>query len=87
MLTAVFEHEPDAEAAAIVLRNDGFDAKVTLKNQSGENYDDRMRDFFSGREHPFEVHAVLTSDARSDEFAREVIAHHGHVVDDGHGEL
>ena len=87
MLTAVFENEPDAEATAIVLQNQGFDAQVKLTHQDGENYGDRMRDFFSGREHPFQVHAVLTSDAGSDAFAREVAAHHGHVIDDGRGEL
>jgi hypothetical protein len=87
MLTAVFENEPDAEATAIVLRNQGFDARVKLTHQDGEKYGDRMRDFFSGREHPFQVHAVLTSDAGGDEFAREVAAHHGHVIDDGRGEL
>jgi hypothetical protein len=31
MLTAVFENEPDAEATAIVLRNQGFEAQVQLK--------------------------------------------------------
>jgi hypothetical protein len=87
MLRAVFEHEPDAQAAAIVLQNQGYDAHVELVHQDDANYGDRMRDFFSGREHPFVVHAVLTSDARNDEFEREVIAHHGHVVDDGRGEL
>jgi hypothetical protein len=87
MLTAVFENEPDAEATAIVLRNQGFEAQVQLKNQDGEHYGDRMRDFFSGRGQPFEAHAVLTSDAGNDAFAHEVVAHHGHVIDDGRGEL
>ncbi|HEY1428862.1 MAG TPA: hypothetical protein VGF18_04775, partial [Candidatus Tumulicola sp.] len=67
--------------------NQGSNALVELVHQDGQSYDDRMRDFFSGREHPFEVHAVLTSDSEGDSFAREVAAHHGHVIDDGAGEF
>jgi hypothetical protein len=81
MPKAVFEHEPDAESTAIVLRELGFDGRVI--EHSDESYDDRMRAFFSGRERPFEVHAILASDAHPDTFAREVAAHHGHVVDEG----
>jgi hypothetical protein len=87
MLTAAFENEPDAEATAIVLKNQGFTADVKLVHQEDESYGDRMRNFFSGREHPFQVHAVLTSDAGTDAFAREVTAHHGHVIDDDRGAL
>jgi hypothetical protein len=87
MPKAVFENEPDAEATAIVLRNQGSSAQFKLVHQEDQSYDDRMRDFFSGREHPFTVHAVLTSDASGDSFAREVAAHHGHVIDDGGGDF
>jgi hypothetical protein len=80
MPKAVFEHEPDAESTATVLRELGYDSQVL--EHSDESYDDRMRAFFSGRERPFEVHAILTSDASADTFAREVAAHHGRVVDE-----
>jgi hypothetical protein len=83
MPKAAFEHEPDAESAAGVLRDLGFSAR--LVERSDESYDDRMRAFFSGRERPFEVHAVLVSDAGIDTFEREVASHHGHVIDDDRG--
>ena len=50
MATAVFESEPQASAAAGVLRELGFEARVMVPGDN--NFDERTRDFFSGKAAP-----------------------------------
>lgn len=76
---ATFEEEPDAEATATALREQGHECQVVTK--SDKSYDERMRDFFSGKPHPFETHALLiTDDVEDAAFAREVRLHYGQIV-------
>ena len=75
---AAFESEPDAEATAIVLRENGFDAEVLKRG--AEDYEERTRDFFQGRPHEFAEHAILVSNADRDTFMRNVQRHYGTVI-------
>lgn len=79
MLTAVFENEPDASAAAIQLRENGFDARVIVAGS--DTFDQRTKDFFQGKTAPFVPHAVLVSeDADSERFLRTVQRHFGLIL-------
>jgi hypothetical protein len=78
MNIAAFENEPDAEATATVLRENGYDAQVVLKG--GEEYEERMHDFFQGKPVAFEAHALVLSDADDDIFMRNVQRHYGHII-------
>jgi hypothetical protein len=76
---AAFEEEPDAVATAIALREQGHECQVVTK--SDKSYDERMRDFFSGKPHPYETHALLIAEGAEDAaFAREVRLHYGQIV-------
>jgi hypothetical protein len=80
MPTAAFEDEPQATAAAIALRELGFDAEVTSKDSAGD-FEERTRAFLSGNTPPFEPHAILhSSDADVDRFARLVQRHYGFIL-------
>lgn len=79
MLAAIFESEPQASAAATILRELGFDSEVVLRG--GDDFDDRARAFLTGNPHPFEPNALLTSsDADQERFLRTVQRHYGIVV-------
>jgi hypothetical protein len=76
---AAFEEEPDAVATATALREQGHECQVVTKSDT--SYDERMRDFFSGKPHPYETHAFLIADDTEDAtFAREVRLHYGQIV-------
>ena len=82
MATAVFESEPQASAAAIVLRELGFQAQVVVPG--GNDFEERARAFLSGNPAPFQANALLRSDdADSERFLRTVQRHYGMVIPDG----
>ncbi|HEY6450883.1 MAG TPA: hypothetical protein VIX60_09420, partial [Candidatus Cybelea sp.] len=77
--TAAFESEPQASAAATVLRELGFSADVFVRGAN--NFEDRARDFLQGNPPPFEPKAILVSnDADDERFLRTVQRHYGIVV-------
>ena len=79
MPRAAFEDEPQASAAAIALRELGFTAEVTALG-GGIEYEERARSLLTGNPPPFEVHAILDSDADTDRFVRIVERHHGFII-------
>ena len=79
MPTAAFEDEPQASAAAIALRELGFTAEITTR-EGDETYDERARGLLTGNAPPFEVHAILSSDADVDTLARMAQRHHGFII-------
>lgn len=81
-LKAAFESEPQASAAAIVLRELGFNADVYVRD--GDDFEERAREFFAGNPPAFEPRAILVSDdVDPDRFIRTVQRHYGVVVRDG----
>ena len=79
MRAAVFESEPQASAAAVVLRELGFDSEVIV--QGANTFEERARDFLSGKPAPFEPRAILLSgDADDERFIRTVQRHYGIVL-------
>lgn len=79
MPIAAFESEPQASAAATVLRELGFDSDVIVRGAN--TFEERTRDFFGGKSPPFEPHALLISEEADDEtFSRTVQRHYGSVV-------
>lgn len=78
MRIAAFESEPDAEATATVLREQGYDSEVIVKD--GESYDERVKRFFAGDVVSSEPHAVLISNADSIPFMAAVQHHYGIVI-------
>ena len=79
MPIAVFENEPDASAAAIQLQELGFDSQVILRGAN--TFDERTKDFFSGKSAPFEPHAMVVSeDADNERFVRTIQRHYGLVM-------
>lgn len=79
MPAAVFESEPQAEAAATVLRELGFDSDVIVPGAN--TFEERSRALFAGNPPPFEPHAILVSnDVDDDRFLRTVQRHYGIVV-------
>jgi hypothetical protein len=82
MPRAAFESEPQAEAAAGVLREMGYESRVVVRT-SGEDGDfaKRTTEFFAGKFAPFEPHAlVISDDAEAEPFTRTVQRHYGIVV-------
>ncbi|HEY1882034.1 MAG TPA: hypothetical protein VGG51_03205 [Candidatus Cybelea sp.] len=80
MLAALFENEPQASAAATVLRELGFDSEVILRGAN--TFEERTRDFFAGKPPSFEPHALLLSANADDErFARTVQRHYGILIE------
>ena len=75
MRVAYFEDEPDAEAAASMLRELGFTA--TVHSCTSETYSDMLKKFFRGEIGLYEKDAVLESDAAADSFETIVVRHHG----------
>jgi hypothetical protein len=76
---AAFESEPQASAAATVLRELGFDSQVIVRGAN--TFEERTRDFSEGRTPPFEPHALLVSeDADEGRFLTTVQRHYGVVV-------
>jgi hypothetical protein len=76
MPIAYFEDEPDAEAAASMLKELGFTA--TVHSCTTEKYSDMVKKFFRGEIGLYEKDAVLESDdAAPDSFETIVIRHHG----------
>lgn len=81
MPTAVFESEPQASAAATVLRDLGFTSEVFIRGAN--NFEERARAFFAGNPPPFEAKAILVShDVDEERFVRTVQRHYGVVVRD-----
>ncbi len=79
MPIAAFESEPQASAAATVLRELGFNSEVIVRGAN--TFEERTRDFFAGKPAPFEPHALLVSEEADDEtFLRTVQRHYGTVV-------
>lgn len=79
MRAAVFESEPQASAAATVLRELGFNSEVIV--HGANTFEERTRDFLSGKPTPFEPRALLLSgDADDDRFVRTVQRHYGVVL-------
>jgi hypothetical protein len=79
MPIAAFESEPQASAAATVLRELGFDSEVIVRGAN--TFEERTHDFFGGKSSPFEPHALLISEEADDEtFLRTVQRHYGTVV-------
>ncbi len=79
MPLAAFESEPQASAAATVLRELGFDSEVVLRGSN--TFEARTHDFFEGKTPPFEPHALLVSqDADEERFLRTVQRHYGIVI-------
>jgi len=79
MFVALFESEPQASAAGINLKELGFDSSVTVREDN--TFDERIRDFITGKAAPFEPRALLTSDdADAERFARIVQRHYGILV-------
>lgn len=78
MAVAVFESEPQASAAAIALRELGFNADVHV--HGANDFEERTRAFFGGKPVPFEPKAILVSDDADEErFLRTVQRHYGIV--------
>jgi len=79
MPIAAFESEPQASAAATVLRELGFESQVVVRGAN--TFEERTRDFFEGKAPPFEPHALLVSeDAAEEPFLRTVQRHYGVVI-------
>lgn len=79
MPAAIFESEPQASAAAGILRELGFDSQVVVRG--ADDYEERARAFLTGNPPPFEPNAVLFSnDADQERFVRTVQRHYGFVV-------
>ncbi|MBV8531842.1 MAG: hypothetical protein JO104_11025 [Candidatus Eremiobacteraeota bacterium] len=81
MPAALFESEPQASAAATVLRELGFESEVVVRGDS--TFGERIRDFFAGNAAGVEPHALLISnDADDERFVRTVQRHYGVLVRD-----
>lgn len=79
MRIAAFEHEPEAAATAIMLRERGYDSKVVTTDT--EAYEKNLRDFFKGKERTFEPHAfVISGDAEYEPFMEAAQRHYGFVI-------
>ena len=76
--TAAFESEPQASAAATVLRELGFSAHVYVRGAN--DFEERARAFFAGNPTAFEPNAILVSDADEERFIRTVQRHYGVLV-------
>jgi hypothetical protein len=77
MPKAAFEDEPQAAAAAIALRELGFNAEITTA-ANDDSYDERARALLAGKPPSFKIHSWLEStDADLDGFIRIVQRHHG----------
>jgi hypothetical protein len=75
---AYFDGEPDAQAAAGVLRELGYTAEV--HRCTDEPYAETVKKFFEGAIGNFEKNAVVTSDADPDSFQRIITEHGGRVA-------
>jgi hypothetical protein len=80
MHIAAFEAEPQAEAAALALRDQGFEAEVILRD--GPSFEERTRAFFQGRSQPFKAHALVVTNAGTEPFTRAVQRHYGTAIAD-----
>lgn len=79
MRIAAFEHEPEAEAAATMLEERGYDSQIVTKDE--EKYEDNLRDFFKGKQRTFEPHAfVVSGTADYEPFMRAAQRHYGFVI-------
>jgi len=79
MRIAAFENEPEASAAATILREQGYNSRVVTRRS--EAYEDRLRDFFRGKQRTFEPAAlVISDDAEFESFARVAQRHYGFLI-------
>ena len=78
MRSAYFDGEPDAQAAADVLHELGFEAVVHLC--TNEPYTETVLKFFEGKSGNFERNAELKSDADPESFETVITRHHGRVA-------
>lgn len=79
MQIAYFDGEPDAQAAAQVLQELGFNAEV--HRCTDETYAETVKKFFDGVTGNFERNAVVESDADPESFETVVMRHHGRVTE------
>ena len=79
MRIAAFENEPEAEAAAVMLKERGYDSRVVTRDD--EAYEEQLRDFFKGRERTYEPHAfVIADEVEYEPFMRAAQRHYGFVI-------
>jgi hypothetical protein len=78
MPIAYFDGEPDAQAAAQVIQELGFNAVV--QPCTTETYGETIKKFFQGASGYFERGAVVDSDADPESFQIIITRHHGRVA-------
>ena len=79
MRIAAFENEPEAEAAAIMLRERGYDS--TVVKQSDRSYEERVADYFRGKPRTYQPNALVISETADFEpFANAAQKHYGFVI-------
>ncbi|MBV8582544.1 MAG: hypothetical protein JO160_07690 [Candidatus Eremiobacteraeota bacterium] len=79
MRIAAFENEPEAEAAAIMLEERGYDSKVVTKDES--SYEHKVGEFFKGKQRTFDPNAlVISGNAEYEPFMRAAQRHYGFVI-------
>jgi hypothetical protein len=76
---AAFESEPEADAAATMLRERGHEAKVVTRDAGA--YEESLRDFFKGKPRTYEPRAfVISGDTEYEPFLRAAQRHYGFVI-------
>jgi outer membrane PBP1 activator LpoA protein len=76
---AIFEDEPQAQQAATMLREQGFQADVLAT--STEAYGEAIKRFFRGETHGFNGTTLLSSeDAEEEPFDNAVTKQYGRVI-------
>ncbi len=76
---AIFEDEPQAEQAATMLREQGFQAEVMPV--SSESYGEAIKRFFRGETHGFNgTTLVVSEDAEEEPFDNAVVKQYGRVI-------
>jgi hypothetical protein len=79
MRIAAFENEPEAAAAATILRERGYDSKVVVRNE--KSYEQTLKQFFAGQPRTYEPHAfVISESAEFEPFRRAANRHYGFVI-------
>lgn len=76
--TAYFDGEPEAWAAAQVLRDLGFNAEV--HRVGTETYEQTVKKFFRGEIGNYETNAIVESDADPESFETVILRHYGRVA-------
>lgn len=77
----IFEDEPQAQQAATMLREQGFQADVI--SATSESYGEGIKRFFRGETHGFNGTILVTSeDAGEEQFDNAVVKQYGRVITD-----